>query len=206
MRSSRDRRARRACPSSALTDLRRFVVAADRRRANLAPRNSVALSESRVSGRVEGAHPLGIPAAMSGRMELTGRRRLIHTTLFATVAWAGYLILFMWSWSGAGNGASIVLGSATVIFTARAMHRPTVRRALQSTWLLLSLLPVIAIDRTLHLIFANYSPDYIPYEIPADATRVAIAIVAVSGFALLFAIRRLAALEQLTRERVCAAI
>jgi hypothetical protein len=136
-------------------------------------------------------------------MELTGRRRLIHTTLFATVAWAGYLILFMWSWSGAGNGASIVLGSAAVIVAARAIHRPTVHRALQSTWLMISLLPVVAVDRTLHVIFANYSSDYIPYAIPADATRAAIAIVAVSGFALLFAIKRLAALEHITRERAC---
>jgi hypothetical protein len=136
-------------------------------------------------------------------MELTGRRRLVHTALFATVAWAGYLILFMWSWSGAGNGASIVLGSAAVIFAARAIHRPTVHRALQSTWLMLSLLPVIAIDRALHVIFASASSDYIPYAIPGDSVRVAIAIVALSGFALLFAIKRLAALEQVTRERLC---
>jgi hypothetical protein len=136
-------------------------------------------------------------------MELTGRRRLVHTALFATVAWAGYLILFMWSWSGAGNGASIVLGVCAVVFAARAIHRPTVRRALHSTWLLLALVPVIAIDRTLHVIFANSSPDYIPYAIPGDAVRASIAVIALSGFALLYAIRRLAELEHVTRERAC---
>jgi hypothetical protein len=134
-------------------------------------------------------------------MELTGRRRVIHTALFATVAWAGYLILFMWSWRGAGNGASIVLGFAAVAFSAHAMHRPTVRRALAATWLLLALVPVVAIDRSLHSMFDT--PDYWWYEIPDDAVLACVAVVALSGFTLLFAIKRLAALEQITREHVC---
>jgi hypothetical protein len=134
-------------------------------------------------------------------MELTGRRRLILLTLFATVAWAGYLILFMWSWRGAGNGASIVLGFAAVAFSAHAMHRPTIRRALAATWLLLALVPVVAIDRSLQVIYDT--PDYWWYEIPDDAVRACVAVVAVSGFVLLYAIKRLASLEHITRERLC---
>jgi hypothetical protein len=134
-------------------------------------------------------------------MELTGRRRLVHTALFATVAWAGYLILFMWSWRGAGNGASIVLGFAAVIVAARAIRRPTVRCALDSTWLLLALLPVVAIDRSFHSMFDM--PDYWWYEIPDDAVLACVGVIGLSGFALLFAIKRLAAVEQVTRERIC---
>jgi hypothetical protein len=135
-------------------------------------------------------------------MELTGRRRLIHTALFATVAWAGYLMLFMWSWRSAGNGASIVLGFAAVAIAAHAIKRPTVHRALASTWLLIALTPVVAIERSFHSMF--HVPDYWWYELADDTVLACVVIVALSGFALLFAIKRLAALEQVTRERVCA--
>jgi hypothetical protein len=135
------------------------------------------------------------------RMELTGRRRTILLTLLGTMAWAGYLMLFMWSWRSAGNGASIVLGFGAVACAARAMWRPTVQRALDSMWLLFALLPVVVIDRALHSMF--YTPDYWWYEIADDAVTACVAVVAVSGFVLLYAIKRLAFLEQVTRERLC---
>lgn len=137
------------------------------------------------------------------RMELTGTRRIIHTTLFATVAWAGYFILFMWSW-GAGNGASLVLGFAAIAFAAPAIRRPTVRSGRGASWLLVALTPAAVVELLLRFsIIETELPMRVYYDIPKDIVTTCVAVITLSGFILLYAMRRLATLEHTQRERVC---
>ncbi|HUQ03128.1 MAG TPA: hypothetical protein VM261_11585 [Kofleriaceae bacterium] len=153
-------------------------------------------------------------------MELTGLRRFIHTTLFATVAWAGYLLLFTWSWRGgdasgfhngeppwfgsggfpAGNGASIVLGFAAVAFAAFALRRPTLEHARVASALLLMLVPAALVEIGMsQLIVEGRLPDNVRYEPTGMAVRAAAALIAASGVVLLAATRALVKWEQKAR-------
>jgi hypothetical protein len=151
-------------------------------------------------------------------MELTGPRRYIHTALFATVAWAGFLILFLASSSGtfvigyydpemvafyAGSPFSIALAFAAVVVAARAMQRPTLARALASSKLLALLVVMAALHRYLQIaLIEAENPVHVVHHSAGDVVHVAVWLVPIAGLVLAAALGALGRWEQHTRAHV----
>lgn len=150
-------------------------------------------------------------------MELTGARRTIHIMLFATVAWAGLLLLVLWSWRGglalglytesawdprakdfaAGNALTAVIAFMSLVIVTGALRTPTFDRSRRACWLLCALIPLVAYEAAFWYLDVHHDlPQHIYYTSSGIAVRTAMGVIAASGLVLVPTIGFLFALEE----------
>jgi hypothetical protein len=153
-------------------------------------------------------------------MELTGARRTVHIMLFATLAWASYFVLVMWSWHGgtsfnldswwhlrssafyAGNALTVFVALAALVIVAGALRTPTLERARRACWMLFALIPVTVFELAVWYVDVEQSlPTDVVYTSSGIATRTAMAMIGLSGIVLIPTIGYLFALERRHRAR-----
>ena len=150
-------------------------------------------------------------------MELTGARRTVQIMMFATVAWASYFVLVMWTWRGgtafelysegpwmphaqdfhAGNAFTVAVALLALVIVAEPLFKPTFERSRRACWFLCALIPLALFELGVWYFDSRYLlPGPVVYTSTGIATRTAMGLIGLSGLVLVPTIGFLYALER----------